>query len=90
MKKILSYVVTAFVASVVTVLVCNARHEKKVRLYENYIHTSEELLYEVEEMCNYHNIDWGDTVCEGWNWSNYCDAREELGLNYLEHYSKVK
>lgn len=57
-------------------------------LYEDYIRTSEELLWELEEMCEYHNIDWGDTVCEGDNWSNYCEARKALGLRYLEHYSK--
>ena len=56
-------------------------------LYENYIRTSEELLWEIEEMCEQHDIPWGDTVCEGDNWSNYCDARKALGLEYLEHYS---
>jgi hypothetical protein len=58
--------------------------------YENYIKTSEELLWEIEEMCEYHNIDWGDTVCESDVWCDFCDAREALGLDYLEHYSKVK
>lgn len=57
-------------------------------LYEGYIRTSEELLWELEKMCEYHNIDWGDTVCEGDNWSNYCEARKALGLGYLKHYSK--
>jgi hypothetical protein len=57
-------------------------------LYEDYIRTSEELLWELEEMCEYHNIDWGDTVCEGDAWSNYCEARKALGLRYLKHYSK--
>lgn len=90
MKKILSYVITALVASAVTTLVCNARQEEKVRMYENYIKTSEELLMEIEEMCDYHRLNWGDTICEGNSWCNYCDARKALGLNYLEHYSKVK
>lgn len=57
-------------------------------LYEDYIRTSEELLWEIEEMCEYHNIDWGDTVCEGGKWDEYCEARKALGLKYLEHYSK--
>lgn len=43
---------------------------------------------EIEEMCDYHDIPWGDTVCEGDNWSNYCEARKALGLGYFEHYSK--
>lgn len=57
-------------------------------LYEDYIRTSEELLWELEEMCEYHNIDWGDTICEGDVWSNYCEARKALGLGYFKHYSK--
>lgn len=56
-------------------------------LYENYIRTSEELLWELEEMCESHDIDWGDTVCEGDVWENYIDARKALGLGYFEHYS---
>ena len=57
-------------------------------LYEDYIRTSEELLWELEEMCEYHGLDWGDTVCEGDAWSNYCEARRNLGLDYFKHYSK--
>ena len=57
-------------------------------LYEDYIRTSEELLWELEEMCDYHDIPWGDTVCEGDKWDAYCEARKALGLRYLEHYSK--
>jgi hypothetical protein len=56
-------------------------------LYEDYIRTSEELLWELEEMCEQHDIHWGDTVCEGDTWSDYCDARKALGLNYFEHYT---
>jgi hypothetical protein len=54
-------------------------------LYEEYIRTSEELLMEIEEMCDYHDIPWGDTVCEGNTWEEYCEAREALGLRYLEY-----
>lgn len=57
-------------------------------LYEDYIRTSEELLWELEEMCEQHDIPWGDTVCEGDTWEEYCEARKALGLGYLEHYSK--
>lgn len=57
-------------------------------LYENYIRTSEELLWDLEAMCEEHNIDWGDTICETDAWSNYCDARKNLGLEYLKHHSK--
>lgn len=57
-------------------------------LYEDYIKTSEELLWMIEEMCEQNNLPWGDTVCETDQWSDYCEAREALGLGYLEHYSK--
>lgn len=57
-------------------------------LYGNYIRTSEELLWNLEEMCELNDIPWGDTVCETDAWSNYCDAREDLGLGYLVHHSE--
>lgn len=57
-------------------------------LYKNYIKTSEELLWNLEEMCELNNIPWGDTICETDAWANYCEAREALGLGYLEHRSK--
>lgn len=86
MKSLLSFTAGFVVATILAAVSFSFRTEK----YDEYIKTSEELLWELEEMCDYHGLDWGDTVCEGENWSNYCDAREELGLNYLEHYSKVK
>lgn len=57
-------------------------------LYEDYIRTSEELLWELEEMCDYHDIPWGDTICETDVWEDYCEARKNLGLNYFKHYSE--
>lgn len=57
-------------------------------LYEDYIRTSEELLWELEEMCEQNDLPWGDTICETDQWTDYCEAREALGLGYLEHYSK--
>ena len=56
-------------------------------LYEDYIRTSEELLWELEEMCEQHDIPWGDTVCETDMWEDYCEARKNLGLDYFKHYS---
>ena len=56
--------------------------------YHKYIKASEELLWELEEMCEVHGIYWSDTVCEGDTWCNYNDARKELGLKELVHYSK--
>lgn len=86
MKSFLTFLAGFVVATILAAACISSMMDR----YENYIHTSEELLWELEEMCDYHELDWGDTVCEGENWCNYCDAREELGLDYLEHYSKVK
>lgn len=57
-------------------------------LYVNYIKTSEELLWTLEEMCEQNDLPWGDTICETDQWSDYCEARKNLGLNYLKHYSE--
>lgn len=78
-------IVAMVVAIVVTGYFTTIAVEKS---YEEYVRTSEELLMEIEEMCDYHDIPWGDTVCEGNAWEEYCEARETLGLGYLEHYSK--
>lgn len=59
-----------------------------VVLYKNYIKASEELLWALEEMCEQNNLPWGDTICETDQWSNYCEARKNLGLNYFKHYSE--
>lgn len=79
MKKILIILITVIVAmSCVT----------PVALYQRYIRTSEELLWTLEEMCEQNDLPWGDTICETDVWEDYCEAREDLGLKYFEHYSK--
>lgn len=85
MKTILPIILTALVSIVATYCITLKEVNKK---YEYYIHTSEELLWEIEEMNEYHNIDWGDTVCEGINWDEYCNARESLGLDYLVYWGE--
>lgn len=80
MKKIL-------IAVIATVGIIGANSYVKT-LYEEYIRTSEELLWMIEEMCEQNDIPWGDTVCETDQWSDYCEARKALGLGYLKHYSK--
>lgn len=80
MKKYILVVITIIVSILLTSCV-TATH-----LYEQYIKTSEELLWELEELCEQHDIPWGDTVCEGDNWSNYIEARHNLGLGNLKYY----
>ena len=74
------------IATIISMLLMGAVPANK--LYINYIKTSEELLWMLEEMCESNDLPWGDTVCETDAWSNYCEARENLGLDYLKHYSK--
>lgn len=85
MKTAITIIITAIASSCATYYAVLEELKDK---YNNYISSSEELLWEIEEMCNYHNICWGDTVCEGNNWDDYCDARESLGLDFLVHWSK--
>lgn len=58
--------------------------------YKEYVRTSEELLWELEEICEQHDIPWGDTICEGCIWEDYNSARVNLGLGELEYYGNVK
>lgn len=81
MKKVL------IIATIVVAGIIGANIYVK-SLYEDYIRTSEELLWELEEMCEQHDIPWGDTVCEGDAWDEYCEARKNLGLDYFKHYSE--
>lgn len=60
------------------------------KFYKEYVRTSEELLWELEEICEQHDIHWGDTICEGCTWEEYTDARNNLGLGELEYYGNVK
>ena len=81
MKKIL------IIAAIAVVGIIGANIYVK-SLYVNYIKTSEELLWTLEEMCEQNDLPWGDTICETDQWSDYCEARKNLGLNYLKHYSE--
>lgn len=82
MKKFVSILlVTMICISLVSAIVTVLRYEK-------YVKTSQELLWDLEALCEAHDIDWGDTICEGDSWDNYCDARKDLGMDYLQHHSK--
>lgn len=79
----------AFLAMIVAVIVTGYCTTVAVEnAYEEYVRTSEELLWMLEETCELNGTPWGDTVCETDQWSDYCEAREALGLGYLEHYSE--
>ena len=87
MKRDLTIMWGTLVASAV---VCLSIVIPVIKAFEEYVRTSEELLWMLEETCESFDCPWGDTVCETDVWCDYCDAREALGLDYLEHYSKVK
>lgn len=58
--------------------------------YEEYISTSEKLLWEIEEFNEDNELYWGDTICEGDNWANFNDCRRSLGIGTLPYYKDVK
>lgn len=60
-----------------------------LKAYDYYVYTSQELLWEIEAICEENGIHWSDTICEGDNWSDYNDARKALGFNELEYYGDV-
>lgn len=60
-----------------------------IKAYDYYVYTSQELLWEIEALCEENDIPWGDIICEGDNWSDYTDARRALGLKELEYYNNV-
>lgn len=80
MKKIL-------ILTTLAVTMLESCSVNKIIAYEEYVRTSEELLWKLEELCELQGIYWEDTVCESDVWEDYCDAREELNLGYLVHYS---
>lgn len=82
MKRDLTIMWVTLVASAV---VCLSIVIPVIRAYEKYVRASEELLHEVETLCVNHDIDWGDTICEGDAWCDYIDARINLDLGYFEH-----
>lgn len=88
MKTIYLCLASAFAASAVTVGALNNTHHEKFKAYEEYLKATDELLWEIEEMCEYHGINWGDTICEGNNWDSFCEVRSLIGLEPLVHWSE--
>lgn len=78
--------ILAIVASIIAMLYSTSVAKK----YQEYIRTSEELLMDLEEICEINDIPWGDTICEGDSWSDYTDARINLGLGELPYYEDIK
>lgn len=79
MKKLLFPLLLAVIIAIFTT---------SMHAYQMYIKASEELLLTLEEMCEQNDIPWGDTICETDVWEDYCEARENLGLDYLRDYSE--
>jgi uncharacterized ion transporter superfamily protein YfcC len=89
MKKYIILLISVVITAVITyIITSNSVEEKSKDVFVEYIKATDELLWEIEEMCNYHNIDWGDTVCEGDNWDNFCEIRSLVGLEPLVHWSE--
>lgn len=86
MKKII--IVVAILVAIIATGYGSAVAVNKA--YQEYVRTSEELLWELERMCEQNGLPWGDTICEGCIWEDYNSARVNLGLGELEYYGNVK
>lgn len=53
----------------------------EIRSAFKYYTATEKLLRELEQMDNYHDIEWGDTICESDYWSDYQEAKETYQNN---------
>lgn len=84
MKHIIS--ILAIIASIGAMLYSTSVEKK----YQEYIRTSEELLMDLERICEINDIPWGDTICEGDSWEDYTNARFNLELGELPYYEDVK
>lgn len=89
MKKYIILLISVVITAGITYFITsNIVEEKSKDVFVEYIKATDELLWELEEMCEYHGIHWGDTVCEGENWSNFCETRSIVGLETLVHWSE--
>lgn len=74
----MKYLLTILILGLITTSVCCII---TTELYRNYVDVTEELLKEVEEMCEYHDLEWGDTICETDLWEDYTDACKAIRIN---------
>lgn len=74
MKKILLF---TLILGLATTTVCSII---TTNLFRNYTKSAERLLEELEIICEDNNIPWGDTICEGDNWSDYVDACKKIRI----------
>lgn len=89
MKKYIILLISVVITAGITYFTTYNIVEKRSKdIFVKYIIATDELLWEIEEMCEYHNINWGDTVCEGNNWDNFCEIRSLVGLEPLVYWGK--
>lgn len=78
------------VATILSIMAIGYLSSRAVeKAYEDYIRTSEELLWMLEEICEQNGMPWGDTVCETDVWADYTEARHTLGLGDLPYYGDL-
>lgn len=85
MKTFITILTTAIVTTIISGLLVSLAFE---RYYEDYNKATDRLLNLLEETDELNDIPWGDTVCETNAWADFCEAREKVGLGYLEYYGK--
>ena len=71
---------TIAVTFTITAIVSAMYYKNWIKSYSSYVETTENLLEELEIMCEDDVLSWGDTICEGDNWSDYIDACRKIRI----------
>ena len=85
MKTFITILTTAIVTTIISGFLISLAFEN---YYEDYNKATDRLLNLLEETDELNDIPWGDTICETDTWEEFCEAREKVGLGYLEYYGK--
>lgn len=51
-----------------------------IKTYQEYVYNTQRLLEEIEMVCEDNDLPWGDTICEGDNWSDYIDSCRKIRI----------
>ena len=87
MKTFITILATATVTTIISGFLTSLAFEN---YYEEYHEATDNLLMMLEETDELNGIPWGDTICETDVWEEFCEAREKIGLGYLDYYGNVK
>lgn len=71
---------TIAVTFTITAIAISMYYKDCIKSYSSYVETTENLLEDLETMCEDNGLSWGDTICEGDSWSDYVDACKKIRI----------